>query len=134
LPILSRDQSRSGILLIEATREEPSMTTATLTHPVAVGANVEALFLTLAHRWKEERGPSSSTTEIAMCPSYQRIIGLGPAAIPLILRELEREPDHWFWALKAITGEDPVPADSRGKVREMARLWVEWGRQQGYSW
>jgi hypothetical protein len=71
---------------------------------------------------------------MALCPSYQRIIGLGPAVLPLLLRELEREPDHWFWALKAIAGEDPVPGASRGKVREMARAWVEWGRQQGYQW
>jgi hypothetical protein len=110
------------------------MTAATSAQPGASGANVENLFPTLARRWKEERGPTSSTTEMALCPSYQRIIGLGPAAVPLILRELEREPDHWFWALKAITGEDPVPEASRGKVREMARLWVEWGRQQGYRW
>jgi hypothetical protein len=68
-----------------------------------------------------------------MCPSYQRIIGLGPAVLPFLLRELEREPDHWFWALKAITGADPVPPSSRGKVREMARFWIEWGRQQGYQ-
>ena len=98
------------------------------------GGNLESTFLAQARRWKEERGPTSSTTEMAMCPSYQRIIGLGPAAVPLILRELEREPNHWFWALKAITGEDPVPDASRGKVPEMSRLWVEWGRRQGYRW
>lgn len=54
--------------------------------------------------------------------------------MPLLLRELEREPDHWFWALKAITGADPVPEACRGKVRDMARSWVEWGRRQGYRW
>jgi hypothetical protein len=41
---------------------------------------------------------------------------------------LEREPDQWFWALQAITEEDPVPPPSRGKVREMALAWIEWGR------
>src|SRR5438128_6632942 len=95
---------------------------------------LEGVFLDLVRRWREERGPTSSTTELAMCPSYQRIIGLGPAAVPLLLRELERSPDHWFWALKAITGADPVPPASRGKVREMARLWIDWGRQQRYQW
>ena len=69
-----------------------------------------------------------------MCPSYQRIIGLGPAVVPLLLRELERAPDHWFWALKAITGADPVPPAARGGIREKVRLWIEWGRQQGYQW
>ena len=34
---------------------------------------------------------------------YQRIIGMGLPVVPLILEELEREPDQWFWALEAIT-------------------------------
>jgi hypothetical protein len=102
--------------------------------PATTGPDYEQLFQTLAHRWREERGPTSSTTEMAMCPSYQRIIGLGPEALPLILRELEREPDHWFWALRSITGEDPVPPASRGQVREMAQHWIEWGRRQGLHW
>jgi hypothetical protein len=59
-----------------------------------------------------------------MHPAYQQIIGLGPAGVPLLLRELEREPDHWFWALRAITGEDPVPEEARGRLREMAAAWL----------
>jgi hypothetical protein len=110
------------------------MTTATAGQAPSAPTNPEEVFLSLARRWKEERRPSSSTTELAMCPSYQRIIGLGPAVLPFLLRELEREPDHWFWALKAITGADPVPADSRGNIRDMARLWIEWGRQHGLHW
>ncbi len=94
----------------------------------------EATYPALVREWKTERGPTSSTTEMSMLPSYQRIIGLGPAVVPLLLRELEREPDHWFWALKAITGADPVPAASRGKLREMAQHWLVWGREQGYRW
>ena len=50
----------------------------------------------------------SSITEIAMHPAYQQIIGMGSIAIPFIMRELENRPAHWFWALKSITGEDPV--------------------------
>jgi hypothetical protein len=110
------------------------MSAATQPPAAAPDTKLEALFQSLVRQWKEERGPSSSTTELAMCPSYQRIIGLGPVVVPLLLRELEHAPDHWFWALKAITGVDPVPVESRGKVREMARLWIEWGRQQGYQW
>ena len=36
-----------------------------------------------------------------------------------------------FWALEAITGENPVPAADRGKVQKMADAWVAWGREQG---
>jgi hypothetical protein len=97
-------------------------------------AALEPAFLALARSWKQECGPSSSTTERSMSPSYQRIIGMGPAVVPLLLRELERQPDHWFWALKAITGADPVPEASRGKIRDMAQHWIAWGRAQGYQW
>ncbi|PWU20449.1 MAG: hypothetical protein C5B50_03840 [Verrucomicrobia bacterium] len=63
-------------------------------------------------------------------PAYQRIIGFGPVAIPLILRELEREPAHWFWALNAISGEDPAPEGST--FDEAAAAWLKWGRERGY--
>ena len=91
-------------------------------------------FLELVAIWKQERGPTSSVAKMVMHPAYQKIIGMGPAAVPFLLRELEREPDHWFWALKAITDSDPVPPESRGKIQEMARAWVRWGREQGYQW
>ncbi len=87
----------------------------------------EQKFDALAERWREERGPTSSATRMAMTPSYQQIIGMGEDAVPLILGELMRKPDHWFWALKAITGEDPVSPQSRGNLKEMAFAWVLWG-------
>ena len=94
----------------------------------------EQRFSRLAAAWKAGRGATSSLTAMAMHPSYQQIIGMGPVAVPLLLRELERQPDHWFWALKAITAADPVPPDDRGKLAEMTAAWVRWGRDQGYSW
>jgi hypothetical protein len=68
---------------------------------------------------------------MALLRPYQRIIGMGAPVVPLILEELRREPDQWFWALEAITGENPVPAGSAGKVREMAAAWLEWGKRHG---
>ncbi len=58
---------------------------------------------------------------MAMLKPYQRIVGMGLSTVPLILEELRREPDQWFWALEAITEENPVPPEAAGKVREMAR-------------
>lgn len=89
-------------------------------------------FRGLVDTWKNETQASSSVTEMAMHPAYQQIIGMGPAAIPLIIRELENKPDHWFWALKAITGVDPVKPSERGKVRKMAAAWVRWAKEEGY--
>ena len=93
-------------------------------------------FQRLVEQWHRERGATSSTTKIAMCPSYQRIVADGRKYIPLILRQLEREgdePDHWFWALRVITGADPVRHADRGDVVQMARAWLDWARGQ-YAW
>ena len=62
-----------------------------------------------------------------MHPAYQQVIGMGWDVVPCILSELETAPDHWFWALTAITGQDPVLPDHRGKLRLMAQDWVRWG-------
>jgi hypothetical protein len=96
-----------------------------------------ARFEGLRLRWHKERGATSSITQMATCPSYQRIVGMGDRAIPLMLRELdnhEDDPDHWFWALQAITDNDPVPPDHRGDMKAMARDWLEWGYMSGYDW
>ena len=91
-------------------------------------------FSALVSQWKRETEMTSSMTEMAMHPAYQRIIGMGTDAIPLLLRELEDRPDHWFWALKAITGDDPVPSEQRGRLKGMAQAWLAWGSRQGYAW
>ncbi len=95
---------------------------------------IERDFETLANRWKADTRFLSSITDIAMHPAYQRIIGMGPAAVPYVLRELERQPSQWFWALRAITGVDPVADEDRGDVRAMAKTWLRWGRQNHISW
>lgn len=93
---------------------------------------VEARFRQLMDAWRSECGPSSSAVDMAMHPAYQQIIGMGPAVVPLLLRALQERPDHWFWALRAVTGENPVPEQSQGRVAEMTSAWLEWGREHGY--
>jgi hypothetical protein len=88
-------------------------------------------FRRLAGQWKEQSRYLSNPAQMAVMPAYQRIIGMGWPAVPLILEELWREPGQWFWALEAITEENPVPPPAAGRVREMARAWVEWGQARG---
>lgn len=89
-------------------------------------------FQSLVRQWRSERGAMSLHSQMAVLPSYQGILGMGPDIVPFILAELESEgnaPDHiWFWALAAITHENPVPSKSRGKLLEMAKAWLEWGK------
>jgi hypothetical protein len=94
--------------------------------------SMEGRFRDLACRWKEATAFTSSVTEMATNPAYQQIIGMGREVLPLIFEELRRRPDHWFWALKAITGEDPVPPADRGRLRRMAEAWLGWAKDHGY--
>jgi len=89
-------------------------------------------FHRLKDKWEVETAFLSSVSDIVMHPAYQQIIGMGPAAIPLILREMSIKKGQWFWALKSITNEDPVKPEHRGHVAEMSRLWLQWGKARGY--
>ena len=100
--------------------------------PLQSPADIRGRFARLAAEWKVQSRFLSNTAQIALLQPYQRIIGMGLPVVPLILEELQREPDQWFWALEAITEASPVPQEAQGNVRQMAEAWVEWGRLHGF--
>ena len=101
--------------------------------PATTTEGLEPLFRSLADQWREDTRYDSFAHQYAQHPAYLRIIGMGPAAVPLILRELPAGAARWFVALRAITGADPVAEADRGKVAEMAAAWRAWGRHNGLS-
>ena len=96
---------------------------------VATDIGVKTEFHLLSRKWKLERNPTSSMAKQVAHPAYQMIIGMGKDVLPYILSELADENDHWYWALKAITREDPVPQELRGNMSEMRDAWLRWGRE-----
>jgi hypothetical protein len=120
----------SAKLDIEMEIEDDPAETANGDQPLSGSPSVEKLFQELASQWRNETDHLSLAIKQVMHPAYQRIIGLGPVAIPLILRELQREPDHWFWALEAITGEKPAAPGS--SVAQAAQAWLQWGKERRY--
>ncbi len=107
-----------------------------MTAEIEVREETAAEFRRLADAWRETRNPlSSRVNDLIENDAYQQIVALGWPAVPFILRELEQElksaegPDFWFPALKIITGEDPVPASSRGQLERMAEAWINWGKR-----
>ena len=90
-------------------------------------------FEQLAAQWRQETGHLSLMNDIVLNRAYQQIIGMGKPAIVLILQDLKKQPDHWFWALRSITGENPIQPDDRGRLSQMTEAWLEWGRQHGYQ-
>jgi hypothetical protein len=93
--------------------------------------DIAGRFQELAGQWKADTRLLSSSTAISSHPAYRAIIALGPPVLPFILRDLETEPAHWFEALQAITGEDPVPRADWGKIPAMRAAWLAWGRNRG---
>lgn len=81
--------------------------------------------------WKEDTRYTSSLSDKYLHPSYARIIGMGFKAVPLILRSLAREPNDWFYALRAITGTNPVRTSDVGKIEAMKNAWLKWGKARG---
>jgi hypothetical protein len=89
-------------------------------------AGVAERFARLAAEWQEDTAFASGQ-EIMVHPAYQQIIGMGAPALPLILRAMTENPAHWFWALNAITGEDPAVATT--SFADATRAWLDWGRE-----
>lgn len=92
---------------------------------------LNAEFDSLVEQWRNDTRKSSLAHQKAMHPAYQRIIGMGERALPLILRELDHRREHWLWALTAITGRDDI-AKPAYNFKEAVDAWLEWGRSNGY--
>lgn len=137
VPLLSYGLTRmeAGIFAADATDSfmvsSPSGISIVRDSPQA-GESVERKIRRLADQWRKETMLLSSTTEIVSHPAYLKIIGIGVAAVPFILRELLERGGHWFLALRSITEENPVRPEDAGKMKKMAEAWVLWGHQKGY--
>lgn len=94
--------------------------------------STEEKFRRLADAWRRDVMHVSDTTERLAHPAHLRIIGMGAAVVPVLLRELQRQPGHWVNALHFITEADPVPSEARGDIRAMTAAWLQWGKERGY--
>jgi hypothetical protein len=90
---------------------------------------LERKFRSLVAEWKADRRPSSTARDIALHPAYLRIIGIGPAALPLILSDLQKDSSQWFVALYAIAGEDAARAETT--TTGAVAAWLKWGKAHG---
>jgi hypothetical protein len=107
---------------------------ATLTRRRDERTGLEEEFHALVESWKEETGHLSSLTKAFANPKYLRIIALSKKAKGhelerLLLRELSSDPDHWFAALAAITGQDPVMPEH--DFDQAVNAWLRWGHSRG---
>jgi hypothetical protein len=96
---------------------------------LAIDPALERTFHLAAQQLYADTAFLSSVHQMVAHPCYLRIVGMGPAAVPLLLRELPRRPALWLWALNAITGEGP--ASGTNTVRQATERWLAWGRDRG---
>jgi len=89
-------------------------------------------FEALSRTWKAETALTSSTQEVVLNSSYQRIIAMGKPAIPLILKDLKQEGGRWFWALRILCECNPVQEQFLGNYEKMRSTWLAWGRSNHY--
>lgn len=108
--------------------------TVTMADDTQQKRELEAKFIRLRDKWQSETSHISATSKRVLHSAYQSIIGMGQPAIPLILNELERNVDSWFWALAAIAEDDPATPESMGNGELLAAAWIAWGKQKGYVW
>lgn len=85
----------------------------------------------LKKEWIRGTEKSSILSQIVLHPAYQQIIAMGPEVIPLILHSLQRNLDHWFWALKILNERCDV-AEGATTMQSAAEAWLAWGREKGY--
>lgn len=95
-------------------------------------AEDELRFRRLADQWRTDTRALSSDSDIVSNFSYQQIIGMGARALPLIFDEMGQHGGRWFWALRAITGENPIRPEDRGNVRRMTETWLEWAHERDH--
>ena len=94
----------------------------------------EEKFRRLTAAWLAETAYVSSSSDLVAHPAFREIVGMGPAVVPLLLRELQNRTGPWHRALRRITGADPVPAADRGNLDKAAAAWLRWGKEHGYAW
>lgn len=96
---------------------------------VSVGSNQdEIIFRGLAETWRRETAHCSVLARRYAHPSYALILRMGDVVVPLILKELQLEPDRWFDALERLTKVNPAQAAST--FEEGVKLWITWGRSK----
>jgi hypothetical protein len=109
------------------------MATAPLQNPprLAPDSEIELRLRQLEAQWKADTEFLSDAGKILAHPAFQSIIAMGSDVVSFMIRDLERQPSLWVWALPDITGQDPVPASDAGNIRKMTAAWLQWAREKG---
>lgn len=90
----------------------------------------ELKFLILAERVKEETKWYSFIAQKTQSPAYRKLLDMGEAIIPFVLKYLDLQPVIWFHTLHKLTGENPVAEANSGNIEQMKKDWLQWGKKR----
>ena len=109
-----------------------SRTSGVPTHPRDDDpAALQARFDELKREWSDDVAGYSTIRHMVAHPAYLAILALGPDVLPLVLHEFCENGGHWLHALRALTGESPVPYEEWGDMTASRARWREWGESHG---
>lgn len=91
-----------------------------------------ARFEELADRWEDETGHFSSPLRKTKHPCFADMLQIGGNIIPWVMKRLRARTVFWYLILERI-GSDPPRIDAAGDMNKLRRLWLEWGRKNGYA-
>lgn len=91
-----------------------------------------ARFEELADRWEDETGHFSSPLRKTKHPCFADMLEIGHSIIPWVMKRLKARTVFWYLILERI-GSDPPRIDAAGDMNKLRRLWLEWGRKNGYA-
>ncbi|HZL34450.1 MAG TPA: hypothetical protein VFC78_04010 [Tepidisphaeraceae bacterium] len=94
-------------------------------------SSIEEKIEALAEAWREDNLGRSVVNYFH--PAYLKIIGLGMAAVPHLLREVAQGSRVWFLALEQIVGYPVHLPEMKGDLAAVAKAWIDWGTFNGYS-
>ncbi len=92
---------------------------------------LEIKFLMLTQKWYEETRLFSFAKDRENSESYQAILAMGKDILPFILKEIQKNGNLWFSALRVISGENPMLPEHKGNVEKIKQDWLQWGQKKG---
>ncbi len=93
--------------------------------------SIESVFESLKNSWVRSTRFKNSLSEINDDKSLLSIIDLGPIVVPMILKDLRDSPKHWFYALRVLTGSNPIKKNEAGNLVKMQTAWLSWAAKKG---
>jgi hypothetical protein len=95
-------------------------------------------FQILKTLWQNSHiGKFSAFRQDENVPAYQAMIGLGGEQFKDILlwhvfEDMSKETHWWMHLLEKVTGQQPVPQEHAGCLKDMTADWLKWGEENGY--